>query len=191
MWLYYHARMLPMWIPLAAATVSLPAVGALRVPGPLSPRNASYRLEASLDAEKKVVTGRERLSWRNLASQPARDLVFHLYMNAFKNEASTFFRESKGKHRSSHFESHGWGDIEVTRITVGGVDVTKRFVVDDTLGRVATGSGGDRSAGRDQPDGGHRDRLSHQAAAGVRSHWLQGRLLRGRPMVPQDRRLRL
>lgn len=120
-----------------AAAIALATVAALRVPGPLSPRNASYRIDAVLDAPAHTVTGRGTLSWRNVASGPARELVFHLYMNAFKNEASTFFRESRGRHRTARSDARGWGYIEVTRLAVRGQDLTGRLKVDDTLGTVA------------------------------------------------------
>jgi hypothetical protein len=116
--------------------MALLTISALRVPGPLSPRNASYRISASLDEDKKTITGRAHLSWRNLAAVPARELVFHLYMNAFKNESSTFLRESTGVHRRSRMPPHGWGAIDVTRLQVAGADLLRQLAVDDTLGTV-------------------------------------------------------
>jgi hypothetical protein len=116
-----------------ALLVFLAPMTALRVPGPLSPRNANYKIEASLDAVKKSVKGHERITWRNDAAVPARELVLHLYMNAFRNDQSTFYKESHGHHRGN--SSHGWGAIDVTRITVAGRPATLK--VDDTLGTVA------------------------------------------------------
>ena len=109
---------------------------ALRVPGPLSPRNANYTIHASLDEKDKVVKGKERLHWKNIASGATDTMVFHLYMNAFKNNESTFMKESKGVHRGNKQEKAGWGAIDVTKLVIGGVDVTKDFKVDDTLGTV-------------------------------------------------------
>lgn len=51
-------------------------------------------------------------------------------------DQSTFFRESKGAHRGNERKEHGWGAIDVKRIAVGGVDLTRQFTVDDTLGTV-------------------------------------------------------
>jgi hypothetical protein len=113
--------------------LSLVTLTALRVPGPLSPRNASYTIHASLDEKAKVVSGKERLHWKNIATGPADSLVFHLYMNAFKNDQSTFMRESKGIHRGNKQEKAGWGAIDVTKLVIGGVDLTKSLRVDDTL----------------------------------------------------------
>ena len=112
------------------------ALTALRVPGPLSPRNANYTIHAKLDEKQKVVTGVERLTWKNVTRGAADTMVFHLYMNAFKNDQSTFFKESKGKHRGNGAKEKGWGAIDVTKLVVGGVDLTKQLVVDETLGTV-------------------------------------------------------
>jgi hypothetical protein len=109
---------------------------ALRVPGPLSPRNANYTIHASLDEKDKVVAGKERLHWKNIASGAADTMVFHLYMNAFKNNESTFMKESKGVHRGNRADKGAWGAIDITKLVVGGVDLTKQLTVDDTLATV-------------------------------------------------------
>ena len=109
---------------------------ALRVPGPLSPRNASYTIHASLDEKDKVVHGKERLHWKNITTGATDTMVFHLYMNAFKNNESTFMKESKGQLRGTKQEKNGWGAIDVSKLVVGGVDLTKTLQVDDTLGTV-------------------------------------------------------
>jgi hypothetical protein len=116
---------------------ALTVVAALRTPGPLSPRNANYRISATLDPASHTVRGREHLSWRNVASGAAHELVFHLYLNAFKNESSIFYRESHGHHHHTKADRHGWGAIDVTRLRVAGVDRTAALRVDDTLATVA------------------------------------------------------
>ncbi len=121
---------------MTALTLFMTVVSALRVPGPLSPRNASYQIHARFEPDKHELTGHERLTWRNVASGPATQLVFHLYMNAFKNEASTFYRESHGKLRFTDAEKHGWGAIDVSKIVVAGQDLTAKWKVDDTLATV-------------------------------------------------------
>jgi len=114
----------------------LAATSALRVPGPLSPRVANYVISAKLVPATHTVEGHETITWRNLQNGPARTLVFHLYMNAFKNEGSTFYKESHGRLRSTEAEKHGWGAIDVSRIKVAGSDVTSAWKVDDTLATV-------------------------------------------------------
>jgi hypothetical protein len=118
-----------------ALLLFLAPLNALRVPGPLSPRNANYQIEASLDTANKTVTGHEKLTWRNDANTPANELIFHLYMNAFRNDQSTFFRESEGRHRGNHFAgAHSWGAIDVSKLLVAGKEA--KLTVDDTLGTV-------------------------------------------------------
>lgn len=106
---------------------------ALRVPGPLSPRNASYQIRARLDEKAHSVSGTAVLSWRNLEKQPADRLVFHLYYNAFKNDASTFIREAGRNLRGDMMPEGSYGAMDVTALKVNGQDLLARAVVDDTL----------------------------------------------------------
>jgi Peptidase family M1 domain len=73
-------------IVLAASTASAQSV-------PLSPRNANYTIEATLDASRHTITGSEVIAWRNITARAATDLQFHLYWNAWKHDRTTFMRE--------------------------------------------------------------------------------------------------
>src|SRR6185436_1848855 len=64
----------------------------------------------------------------------AAELVFHLYMNAFRNDQSAFFRESGGRHRGNHHTDHGWGAVDVTRLEIAGKPAA--LAIDDTLASV-------------------------------------------------------
>ena len=125
-----------MLLDMHASVLLFTTLSALRMSGQLSPRNANYDMKLSLDPVAHTVAGHETLSWRNPTRGDAHSLVFHLYMNAFKNQASTFYKESKGVHRISKAEKHGWGAIEVTKLVVAGKDLTAQLRVDDTLGTV-------------------------------------------------------
>ncbi len=116
---------------LAPAAATEPA--ALRVPGPLSPRNASYQMTARLDEKAHQIIGHLVLSWHNLENRPADKLVFHLYQNAFKNRASTFIRETGPRLRRDIMPEHGYGAIDVSALKVGRDDLLSRAVIDDTL----------------------------------------------------------
>jgi hypothetical protein len=104
---------------------------------PLSPRNASYTITATLDPATRTITGSEVITWRNITAKPATDLQFHLYWNAWKNPRSTFMRErALGAGRATDAvprRDDEWGRIDVTGITVLGADLTasKRFVTTD------------------------------------------------------------
>lgn len=82
---------------------------------------ASYNIRAQLDVKTKIVTGSEDITWTNVSDEPVSELQFHLYMNAFKNEMSTYLKERGGV--SSGFND--WGGIEVKKITLSdGMDIT-------------------------------------------------------------------
>ena len=105
-----------------------PASGQIMFKKPLSPRNASYTMDITLNTETKQIEGSETLVWRNITSRPAQELQFHLYMNAFKNNKSTFMKEtgsSGGKLRRE--KAWGWVEIHSIRIS-NGPDLTGSLV---------------------------------------------------------------
>jgi len=75
------------------------SVGACRGRGTidpaLSPRNASYIIDAKLDITSRTITGSEVILWRNITTKPATELQFHLYWNAWRDDHSTWLRETK------------------------------------------------------------------------------------------------
>ena len=82
---------------------------------PASAPVVAYRIEVELDPEKKILDGKERLVWRNPSSDTVSELRFHLYLNAFKNDLSTFMRESGGRLRTgvAGRKPDDWGWIDV------------------------------------------------------------------------------
>jgi len=93
-----------------------------------------YRISVKLDREKKQLTGRQRLTWQNPSDDAVPDLWFHLYLNAFKNSKSTFFRESGGQLRGDQMDEDGWGWIDITSMKLAnGTDLTRaiRFEAPD------------------------------------------------------------
>ncbi len=95
-------------------------------PQPLSPRIANYDIEVTLDTDKRELKGRERLLWHNQTTHATAELQFHLYLNAFRNDRSTFMRESGGISRGNRIDREGWGYIEIERVRLGadGEEVT-------------------------------------------------------------------
>ncbi|MFH1941288.1 MAG: M1 family metallopeptidase [bacterium] len=94
---------------------------------PLSPRNANYRMEVTLDVEKKQIQGRETLTWRNITNDAVGELQFHLYMNAFKNNRSTHIAE-QGGNAGILEKKKAWGWIDVNRLQiVDGEDLTQKI----------------------------------------------------------------
>ncbi len=85
----------------------------------------NYRIQAKLSVPEKIVFGEEVLSWRNTGDSSVSELQFHLYLNAFKNNRSTFMKESGGSHRWFEIDKDGWGHIDISRIGIqGGADLT-------------------------------------------------------------------
>src|SRR5207253_841264 len=85
-----------------------------------------YRIDAVLDPDSKRIEGQERLIWRNPSDDVVSGLRFHLYLNAFKNNRSTFMRESGGQLRGdrSGSKAEDWGAIDVLSIrTAAGEDL--------------------------------------------------------------------
>lgn len=76
-------------------------------------------MDVSLDPATKTVKGTQRLTWRNPDSVPVQELQFHMYLNAFKNNESTFMKESGGVHRgASATVENPWGGIDIFSMKV-------------------------------------------------------------------------
>ncbi len=83
---------------------------------PLSPRIANYQIDVELDPVKKTLQATEILCWQNKSTASTNELQFHLYLNAFKNTASTYMREGRGL--LSKKKAEEWGYIQVDTIRV-------------------------------------------------------------------------
>ena len=94
---------------------------------PLSPRNANYDIEVTLDVEEKQIHGHEVLTWRNITRKPTRELQFHLYMNAFKNTLSSHLKENNGN-SGNLARKRAWGWIDINSLKfAGGQDLTNQL----------------------------------------------------------------
>ncbi|MFQ5770678.1 MAG: M1 family metallopeptidase, partial [bacterium] len=87
-------------------------------PEPLSPRIANYNIDVRLDTEKRMLDGQEVLIWYNKTADTIKELQFHMYLNAFRNNKSTFMEESGGMSRGNKIDKDGWGFSEVDHITL-------------------------------------------------------------------------
>ena len=85
-------------------------------PQPLSPRIANYDIDVKLDLKKRMLNGHEKVKWFNKSNDVINELQFHLYLNAFRNNKSTFMKELGGSMRLSKMDKDGWGFIDVTSI---------------------------------------------------------------------------
>ena len=78
---------------------------------PLSERITGYDLDVKLDTEAKTVSGTIEAFWVNNTSDTVPDIRMHLYMNAFRNSKTTFYRESGGSPGSGD-KAPGWIEIK-------------------------------------------------------------------------------
>ena len=88
----------------------------------------NYQITAVYDATSHTITARQRLTWHNSSTEAAPDLWFHLYLNAFANNRSSFARQ-----RSDDWEEwsdrypDGWGFTEVSSLRLGTTDLTAQL----------------------------------------------------------------
>ena len=103
----------------------------------LSDRVVSYTIDAQLDAAKHAVTGKEHMTWRNRSDREVRSVYFHLYLNAFQNQGSTFFTERKvltahGSARGNAVLEKGqWGWVRLQQVQQNGAALKWSFVHPD------------------------------------------------------------
>jgi hypothetical protein len=77
-----------------------------------------YQLEATLEAPRHAVHGNLTLHFTNTSSAALTALVFHLYLNAFRDDRSVFMRETGGQLRGTR--AHGNGKIELESLRIAG-----------------------------------------------------------------------
>jgi len=108
-------------------------------PTPLSPRLANYQIDVTLDPVSKKINGRETLTWRNPSNDVIRELRFHLYLNAFRNEQSTFMRESGGQLRGDQIDRSSkedpYGYMEVVSMKTNGESLAYEYIQPDDQNR--------------------------------------------------------
>jgi hypothetical protein len=117
--------------PLASALLATVAVlaTARAEGGPRVPPVASYTIEAQVNAEHGI-TGRETVRFTNRTRFSFEDLRLHLYLNAWKNDRSTWLTEqARGGGRNDRgvrrLEASRWGFSEIHRIALeDGTDLT-------------------------------------------------------------------
>ena len=130
----------------------LPPVAGAEAPGlpPLpavSPRSASYTIEARLDPERRRITGSLVLEWRNTSDRPLSSFPFHLYWNAFRNNLSTTARGAGRRapgDRKREQRTFGWIQVKSARM-VGDGEVTMEDLTPTLLYQHPDGNVDDRT----------------------------------------------
>jgi hypothetical protein len=95
---------------------------------PLSPRIANYDIGVRYEPSEHTLDGHETLSWHNASADIIHNLEMHLYLNGFRNDRSTFLRESGVGNRGGSLEKGGWGFSEIRSMRLStGEDLTHAF----------------------------------------------------------------
>lgn len=104
-----------------------------------APDVASYTIDVTLDPEARRLEAAQVVTYRNTTREPFDELVFHLYLNAFKSPDTIFMRESGGQLRGFDFnpENSGWIEVEGLRVAGGGAELELELLEDGTLARAA------------------------------------------------------
>ncbi|RLC60962.1 MAG: hypothetical protein DRI80_09880 [Chloroflexota bacterium] len=97
---------------------------------------ASYTIAVTLDTEAKTLAAHEVVTYVNTTADPIPDLVFHLYLNAFRDRNSIFLQEGGATHRGQGWDPKHPGWIQVTDIRLSdGTPLALEEIEDGTLAR--------------------------------------------------------
>ncbi len=98
---------------------------------PWSPRTASYDMAIALDTARHQVRARQTLVFTNPSEDTIRNMRFHMYYNAWKNNYTDFFTEDSRIPRTkpqAEVDACTWSWVKVTRATdPQGNDLTARL----------------------------------------------------------------
>jgi hypothetical protein len=81
---------------------------------PLSQRLTGYRIDATLDPLAKTVSGKMEAFWINNSTDNVPDIQMHMYLNAFRSNKTTLYKEKGGSPGSQKIDL-GW--ININSIT--------------------------------------------------------------------------
>lgn len=90
---------------------------------PLSQRVTGYKMDVELDPVTKTVSGTMDAYWVNISPDKVPDVQLHMYLNAFRSNKSTLYKESGGS-PGTFKADFGWVEIE-TMTDKKGNDLTK------------------------------------------------------------------
>lgn len=79
----------------------------------------AYDIQATLNPDRHSVEGTEQIRWQNHSQKPVHELLFHLYLNAFRDKNTVFMRESHGSLRDQMARGSGRIDVVSLRTSEG------------------------------------------------------------------------
>ena len=95
---------------LALMTISVSSMGQMVLDKPLSERVTGYNIDVELLPEKKMLNGKVQAYWVNISGEIVADVQLHLYLNAFRSNKSTYYKERGGSPGPYEID-YGWVEI--------------------------------------------------------------------------------
>jgi hypothetical protein len=107
----------PTILAVLAVCVAPTALSQVNLPEPVY----QVSMNATYEPSTQLIQGVERIRWRNTSSAPVAELQFHLYLDAFADNRSTFVTESGGQLRGLEMSElrRGWTEVESMRLAYG------------------------------------------------------------------------
>ena len=84
----------------------------------LSPRIANYNIAVTLLPSPRMLNAKEMMIWHNRTPLTVNEMQLHLYLNAFRNNRSTFMQEAGDRRSESKVANDGWGSIDIHRLVL-------------------------------------------------------------------------
>jgi hypothetical protein len=110
---------------LLLVSVVLPVRAQKAPPPPI----ASYTFDVTYDPQSRVIRGQETARYTNRTKTPLPDLVFHLYLNAFRSEKTLWMQE--GGYAPMGFDPQYPGSMEIERLALADGTALDATAVDD------------------------------------------------------------
>jgi hypothetical protein len=108
---------------LLACVLLLSTAGTAKfIPDPI----VRYRIDARLNPAEQTIKGHQVIQWRNHSDDSITDLQFHLYLNAFKNNQTSYMTDGSNR-RDFPGRPQDWGYQQVHSIKVDGEDLTAKM----------------------------------------------------------------
>ncbi len=92
----------------------------------LSERIANYTMNVTLDHETKTASGNQVIVWHNTSPDTVKELRFYMYLNAFKNNKTSYLRDLDGLFFGQNLFDRAeeeWGWIELHSIIQSGKEL--------------------------------------------------------------------
>jgi hypothetical protein len=99
-----------------------------------SDRRANYSMNVILDAENKTIRGRQTLTWINPSSESISSVPLYMYMNAFKNNRSSFLKDANMEvfgQGLANRKPEEWGRIDILNASQEGIDISGEYIRPD------------------------------------------------------------